>query len=244
VSFPYPLRAFPADGGGPRPAVLVLPGGGYAVLADHEGTDYARWLQGCGLHAFVLDYPVAPQRHPGPLSAATAALAHIRSGDHGLDVDTDRVGVIGSSAGGHLAGCLSVGAAGRDAPRPAFAVLCYPVISFLDEPHVGSAENLLGPAPSAPDLAALSLERLVDDRTPPTFLWSTADDESVPVSNSLRYAQALVDAGVPTELHVLPHGRHGLGLAPDVPEVAGWSRLCEEWLRRGGWASPPEGTPA
>ena len=244
MSFPYPLHAFPAADDGPRPAVLVLPGGGYAMLADHEGTDYARWLRDCGVHAFVLEYPVAPHRHPLPLAAATAALAQIRSGDHGLDVDADRVGVIGSSAGGHLAGCLSVGAAGPDAPRPAFAVLCYPVISLLDEPHVGSAENLLGPDPSEQALAALSLERLVDDATPPTFLWSTADDEAVPVSNSLRYARALVDAGVSTELHVLPHGRHGLGLAPDVPEVAGWSRLCEEWLQRGGWTGPREDSPA
>ena len=118
------------------------------------------------------------------------------------------------------------------------------MISFLDEPGVGSAENLLGPDPSEEARAALSLERLVDDRTPPTFLWSTADDEAVPVSNSLRYAQALVDAGVSTELHVLPHGRHGLGLAPDVPEVAGWSRLCEEWLQRGGWTGPREDSPA
>ena len=118
------------------------------------------------------------------------------------------------------------------------------MISFLDEPGVGSAENLLGPDPSEQALAALSLERLVDDATPPTFLWSTADDEAVPVSNSLLYATALTEQGVSTELHVLPHGRHGLGLARDVPEVAIWCRLCEEWLRRGGWAEPPQGMPA
>ena len=241
---PYPLHAFPADGDGPRPAVLVLPGGGYEMLADHEGHDYAEWLRGLGLHAFVLHYPVAPARHPEPVTAAAAALAYLRSDDHDLAVDPTRVGVIGSSAGGHLAGCLSVGVFGTDAPRPDFAILCYPVISFLDEPHVGSAENLLGPDLTEQDRAALSLERLVDGRTPPTFLWSTADDEAVPVSNSLRYAQALVDAGVSTELHVLPHGRHGLGLAPDVPEVAGWSRLCEQWLQRGGWTGPREDTPA
>jgi acetyl esterase/lipase len=238
------ITAYPAVGGGSRAAVLVLPGGGYQMLADHEGHDYAEWLSGLGLHAFVLRYPVAPARHPEPVTVAVQALAHVRAGDHGLAVDPTRVGVIGSSAGGHLAGCLSVGVAGADAPRPDFAILCYPVISFLDEPHVGSAENLLGPDLSEQDRAALSLERLVDDRTPPTFLWSTADDDAVPVSNSLRYAQALVAAGVPTELHVLPHGPHGLGLAPDLPEVAVWSGLCAEWLRRGGWADPREGTPA
>ena len=126
MSFPYLLHAFPADADGPRPEVLVMPGGGYAMLAEHEGAGYASWLRDCGLHAFVLEYPVAPHRHPLPLAAATAALAPIRSGDHGLHVDADRVGVIGSSAGGDLAGCPSVGAADRDAPRPAFAVLCYP----------------------------------------------------------------------------------------------------------------------
>lgn len=238
------ITAYPAAGGGSGAAVLVLPGGGYQMLADHEGHDYAEWLRGLGLHAFVLRYPVAPARHPEPVTVAAAAQAYVRSGDHGLIVDPTRVGVIGSSAGGHLAGCLSVGVIGAEAARPDFAILCYPVISFLDEPHVGSAENLLGPDLTEQDRAALSLELLVDERTPPTFLWSTADDEAVPVSNSLRYAQALVAAGVSTELHVLPHGQHGLGLAPDEPAVAGWTRLCEEWLQRGGWTGPREGTPA
>jgi acetyl esterase/lipase len=238
------ITAYPAPGGGSRAAVLVLPGGGYQMLADHEGHDYAEWLRGLGLHAFVLRYPVAPARHPEPVTVATDALAYVRSGDHGLAVDPTRVGVIGSSAGGHLAGCLSVGMAGPDAPRPDVTILCYPVISFVSEPHQGSATNLLGPEPTDQALADLSLERRVDARTPPTFLWSTADDEAVPVGNSLQYAKALTEQGVPTELHVLPHGRHGLGLAPDVPEVAGWSRLCEDWLRRGGWAGPVQDLPA
>ena len=213
MSTPYPLDAYPATGDGPRPAVLVLPGGGYQTLADHEGHDYARWLSGLGLHAFVLHDPEA-------------------------------VGVIGSSAGGHLAASLCVGLGGPKTPRPAFAILCYPVISFLREAHEGSAANLIGPEPSPDARAALSLELLVDPQVPPTFLWSTADDEAVPVGNTLRYAKALTEQGVPTELLVLPHGRHGLGLAPDEPAVAGWSRLCEEWLQRGGWTEPCEGTPA
>jgi acetyl esterase/lipase len=238
------ITAYPAPGGGSRAAVLVLPGGGYQVLADHEGHDYAEWLRGLGLHAFVLRYPVVPARHPEPVTAATDALAYVRSGDHGLAVDPSRVGVIGSSAGGHLAGCLSVGVAGPASPRPDFAILCYPVISLLSAPHQISATNLLGPEPSARVLEDLSLELRVDARTPPTFLWSTADDEAVPVSNSLQYATALTDQGVDTELHVLPHGRHGLGLAPDVPEVAIWSRLGADWLRRGGWAEPVQDLPA
>ena len=238
------ITAYPAPGDGSRAAVLVLPGGGYQILADHEGHDYAEWLRGLGLHAFVLRYPVAPARHPEPVTVATDALAYVRSGDHGLAVDPTRVGVIGSSAGGHLAGCLSVGVLEPNAPRPDFAILCYPVISLLSAPHQISATNLLGPEPTAQAVADLSLERRVDARTPATFLWSTADDEAVPVSNSLQYATALTEQGVSTELHVLPHGRHGLGLARDVPEVAIWCRLCEEWLRRGGWAEPPQDMPA
>ena len=239
-----PPEVFSAAGDGVRPAVLILPGGGYQTLAGHEGAGYARWLSGLGLHAFVLAYPVAPHRHPEPIDAAVAALTYVRSGDHGLAVDPQRVGVIGSSAGGHLAGCLSVGVAGPQAPRPDFAILCYPVISFLAESHQGSADNLLGPGSSVAERTALSLETRVDGRTPPTFVWSTADDEAVPVSNSLRYAKALVDAAVSTELHVLPHGRHGLGLAPDEPDVAIWAGLCETWLRRGGWTDPTRGPSA
>lgn len=232
------ISVYPASGGGRRPAVLVLPGGGYGMLADHEGPGYARWLSGLGLHAFVLWYPVAPCRHPAPIEAAVAALDHLRSGAHGLDVDPDRVGVIGSSAGGHLAACLSTGIAGPTAPRPAFAILCYPVISFVSEAHEGSAENLLGSGADPGARAALSAERRVDSRTPPTFVWSTADDEAVPVGNSLSYARALIAQGVPTELHVLPTGRHGLGLAPEEPAVGRWSAMCEDWLRLGGWTLP------
>lgn len=244
MSTPYPLEVHPAAGDGTRPAVLVLPGGGYERLADHEGRDYAVWLSGLGLHAFVLSYPVAPARHPEPVTAARWALDHVRHGDHGLAVDPAAVGVIGSSARGHLAGSLCVGLGGPGSPRPDFAILCYPVISFLSEAHEGSAANLLGPDPSPQARAAASLEGLVDAQVPPTFLWSTADDEAVPVGNTLRYAKALTEHGVPTELLVLPHGSHGLGLAPDEPAVAGWSRLCEEWLQRGGWIGPREGTPA
>ncbi len=216
-----------------RPAVLVLPGGGYQMHADHEGTDYARWLNGLGYHAFVLRYAVAPSRHPQPVDEAWATLSWIRDGDHGVRVSAERVGVIGSSAGGHLAACLSTGLNQTDTARPAFAILCYPVISFNREAHLGSVNSLLGDDSTIAERRALSLELRVDAETPPTFVWATAEDEPVPVWHSLAYYDALVMSGVAAELHVFPHGPHGLGLAPEYPHVARWAPLCADWLAQG-----------
>lgn len=220
----------PSPRPGPRPAALVLPGGGYVGHADHEGMPVAAWLAGLGLHAFVLRYRVHPHRHPAPLDDARRALAWIRDGGHGLAVDTRRVGVVGFSAGGHLAASLA-----NEAQPPALTVLGYPVISFVDAPHEGSVAALLGPGADAEQRAAHSADRHVSPRTPPAFVWHTADDAAVPVGHALRYAAALVDARVPVELHVFPTGRHGLGLAADRPDVARWTDLCEAWLRSSGW---------
>ena len=240
---PRGLSAIPAcpEAGGPRPAILVLPGGGYARQADHEAEPVAHWLAGLGIHAFVLRYRVAPDRHPAPLEDAKEAMLYIRSGQHGLAVDTGRAGVLGFSAGGHLAATLSTAAAtgnpALDVPAavPDLSVLCYPVASMTCETHEGSVKNLLGDAPPSDLLTALSAELNVTPRTPPAFLWHTADDAAVPVSNSLNYARALLAAGVPAELHVFPHGRHGLGLATDVPGPQQWTSLCAAWLQRAGW---------
>lgn len=236
-----PAGSCPAPG--PRPAVLVLPGGGYARQADHEAEPVAEWLAGLGIHAFVLRYRVAPDRHPAPLEDAKEAMLQIRLGSHGLAVDPERVGVLGFSAGGHLAATLSTATAtgsGRlDVPAavPDLTVLCYPVVSYTRSVHQGSVDNLLGSAPSSDVLAELSAERQVTAATPPAFVWHTADDDAVHVRHSLGYAGALMDAGVPAELHVFPHGRHGLGLATDEPGPRQWTALCADWLSRAGWAS-------
>lgn len=234
------------------PAVLILPGGGYAGLADHEAEPVAHWLASLGMHAFVLRYSVSPNRHPQPLLDAKAAMAWIRTGGHGLRVSPGRVAVLGFSAGGHLAATLSTGVPTEDAALdvpaniPDLSILCYPVISFTADVHQGSINNLVGPAEESDNgyanpvreelLHQLSAELNVSASTPPAFLWHTADDVAVPVENSLAYTGALRRAGVAVELHVFPHGRHGLGLAQDTPGVSQWTSLCAAWLRSLGWA--------
>jgi acetyl esterase/lipase len=215
----------------------VLPGGGYAGQAPHESEPVARWLNGLGIAAFVLDYRVAPERHPAPLLDAKQAMRFIRSS---FAVDPGRIGVLGFSAGGHLAATLSAGTpvtGDQTDDRPDLAVLCYPVISFLEVPESGSMRNLLGPDPDESDRELLSPERHIDARTPPTFLWHTADDEAVDVNNSLLYGKNLAERGIPFELHVFPHGKHGLGLGPDDRAVGQWTGLCAEWLAGHGWRS-------
>lgn len=237
---PHALTVIPAVGrsGVPAPAVLVLPGGGYAKQADHEAEPVAEWLASLGLHAFVLRYPLAPHRHPAPLAAAKEAMLWIRGGAHGLSVDPGRVGVLGFSAGGHLAATLSVqvatGTPALDVSGavPDLSILCYPVISFVDSVHQGSVDNLAGVGAAGEDLRELSAELHVTAATPPAFLWHTADDDSVPVSHSLAYAGALSGAGVSAELHVFPHGVHGIGLAVGTPGADQWTALCAAWLNR------------
>lgn len=220
------------------PAMLVLPGGAYERHAPHEGEPVARWLTSLGIHAFVLDYPVAPMRHPAAVDAARDTLAWIRGGDHGLPVDPRRVGVIGFSAGGHVAASLCVGDPGT---RPDLCVLGYPVISFVHQPHERSRVNLLGPGADAELRRRVSPDDHVDERHPPAFLWHTASDTSVPAGHSLRYASALVDHGVPVDLHVFGAGHHGLGLAdqPDAAhlEARRWTVLCAAWLSSAGWVA-------
>lgn len=245
VSIPSNLTFIPARGSesSPRPAVLVLPGGGYGQTSDHEGEPVAEWLAGLGVHAFVLRYRVAPHQHPAPLADAKEAMLWIRDGAHGIAVDLNRVGVLGFSAGGHLAATLSTDTPCGD-PRldvagaiPNLSVLCYPVVSFTNAVHQGSIDNLLGEAPSSELLQRMSAELNVTGATPPAFLWHTADDEPVPVENTFAYARALVKNNVPVEVHVFPHGVHGLGLAGGVDGPNEWTTLCGKWLTRQGWAA-------
>ncbi len=231
----------------PNACIVVCPGGGYAFRAAHEGQPVARWLNTLGLAATVLDYRVAPYRHPIPLGDAQRAIRLVRSRADDWRLDPTRVGILGFSAGGHLAASASTifDAGNPDAAdpiqrfgsRPDAAVLCYPVITTRELTHGESIANLLGPD-ADPDLReAMSLETRVTPQTPPTFLWHTRDDSAVPVENSLLYAMALRKNKIPFALHVFPHGPHGTGLAADVPEVRQWTPLCAAWLKGLGFIS-------
>jgi acetyl esterase/lipase len=236
---PYLL---PADE--PRGAVVVCPGGGYQGRAPHEGEPVARWLNDLGLAAVVLDYRVAPYKHPYPLLDAQRALRLVRQRASDWGIDPGRVGILGFSAGGHLAATVGthIPATTPDHPdpierqsaRPDFMILCYPVITFGEHGHAGVIKNLLGSHPSPELMELMCNEKQVTAETPPAFLWHTADDAAVPVENSLLFAMALRRHKVPFALHVFPSGRHGLGLAPDRPDVAAWKDLCASWLRQIG----------
>ncbi|NQU42428.1 alpha/beta hydrolase [bacterium] len=239
------LEPFPIDTEEPRGAVLICPGGGYGGRAPHEGSVVARRFNADGFHAFVVQYRVAPHRYPAALQDVARALRIIRSRSAEWRVKPDHIAVLGFSAGGHLAGTSGVhfdegdpAAADpidRISCRPDALVLCYPVISSGEFGNQGSFNNLLGTDANEEMRTLLSLEKQVRPNTPPAFLWHTSDDSAVPVENSLLFAQALRRRQISFELHVLPNGRHGLGLAPDQPEVGVWVDLCSSWLKRMGW---------
>jgi acetyl esterase/lipase len=226
------------------PAMIVCPGGGYRTLAaNHEGRQVANYLNSLGIAAFVLRYRLGPRyHHPIELGDAQRAIRLVRSHQADWRIDASRIGIMGFSAGGHLAMTASTrfdagngGAADaldRLSSRPDFAVLGYPVISMTEEwTHKGSRTNLLGDNPD-PELAkALSGERAVTRDTPPTFLFQTNEDAAVPAENAVYYYLALRKAGVPAELHVFEKGPHGVGLANDDPALSEWSTLLANWLR-------------
>lgn len=235
------LVYYPAQNKKSRTAVLIFPGGGYEMLADHEGKGYAEFLNENGYDAFVCYYRVSPDRFPAPLLDARRAMRLIRKNAEKFGIAPDRVAVMGSSAGGNLAALLSTFTeplAGEeeddlmDVPYlPNAQILCYPVITLADEAIVerGSRGNLFGE--NFDGARAVSPEFHVTEKTPPAFLWHTADDDCVPVGNSLLYTSVLRAHGVPVELHVFPHGRHGLGLAKDDPSVGAWTGLLLSWLK-------------
>lgn len=226
----------PDEGLPARTAVIICPGGGYQVLAAaHEGDAVARWLNALGLAAFVLRYRVPGPGHPAPLEDVRAAVRLVRGQAAEFGVAPDRVGLLGFSAGGHLAGCAGLLPGERDA-RLDFLLLIYPVVS-LCEPwaHAGSASALLGESAGREQRAALSLERCADQTAPPVFLVHAEDDPLVPVENSRRLAAALSVVGTTVTAHFYERGGHGFGLGAPGHPAADWPREAEAWLRRGGW---------
>ncbi|WP_134701370.1 alpha/beta hydrolase [Ammoniphilus sp. YIM 78166] len=226
----------------PSGAVIICPGGGYTRRANHEGEPVAKWLNSLGISAFVLHYRVHPYKHPVPLMDAQRAIRVVRNYAKEWNIDASRVGILGFSAGGHLAStagtCFDSGNLAAEDPidricsRPDLMILCYPVITFGEYRHQGSQDNLLGEQASEELRNQLSTERRVTPDTPPTFLWHTMDDASVPVENSFLFASALRKHQVPVELHCYESGRHGLGLAEEHPEAYTWPQLCELWLKK------------
>jgi len=233
------------DAGTPTGAVIVCPGGGYGKRAPHEGDPVARMFNGAGISAFVLHYRIAPHRHPVPLLDAQRAIRLVRQRAEAWRIRPDRIALLGFSAGGHLAATASThfdagdpqadDPVDRESSRPDASILCYAVISFLEFGHVGSMKNLLGEDPPADLRQDLSNELRITPETPPAFLWHTGEDLGVPVQNSLQYAAALREHGVPYSLHVFPQGRHGLGLAAETPGACQWPSLCTAWLKSLGF---------
>jgi len=229
-------------------AVVVCPGGGYGGLAlNHEGKQIAEWLNSLGVAAFVLEYRHRGRGygHPAPLDDAQRAVRTVRAGASQWGIKPDRVGVMGFSAGGHLASTVGThfDAGKPDAAdpiervscRPDFLILCYAVISFTaDYTHAGSRRNLLGDNPDPELVKQFSNELQVTSQTPPTFLFHTDQDRGVPPENSVAFYLALKKAKVPAELHVYEVGRHGVGLAGSIPGTSTWSECCAEWLRGQG----------
>jgi len=224
-----------------RSAVLVCPGGAYGMRADHEGEPIAEWLNTLGISAFVLRYRVAPYQYPCAWLDVQRAMRTIRHHAAQFNIDPTRVGLLGFSAGGHLAANAGTKYdAGnpeandpieQQSSRPDLLVLCYPVITMTDPyTHTGSRSNLIGNTYDLETLEKHSAELNVTSDTPPTFLWHTSNDAGVPVENSLLMAAALHKHGVLFDLHVYAEGHHGLGLADDQPHTAGWTDTCASWL--------------
>jgi len=240
------LPAQPSSGS----ALVVVPGGGYEHLAlDHEGAQIARWLNDRGVAAFVLHYRIAPRYHyPAPILDGERALRYVRAHATEFGISTDRIGIWGFSAGGHLAATVTthfdVGHADAGDPvdrvsdRPNFAVLAYGVLSMEPEiTHPGSRRNLLGANPDPAQVEQFSNEKQVTRDTPPCFLFHTGSDSVVSVENSVRFYAALRQAGIPAELHIFEQGDHGVGLAQKNPQLRRWPDLLDGWLRLHGWIS-------
>lgn len=228
--------------------IIVCPGGGYTRLAEHEGRPVAEWLNSLGVTAFVLKYRLGPRyHHPAPMQDALRAIRLVRARAAEWGLDPQRIGILGFSAGGHVASTAGTHFASgkadakdaieRVSSRPNLMILIYPVITMGDQTHAGSKKNLLGPEPSAELVTLLSNDQQVTRETPATFLVHTSTDTGVPVENSLLFVTALRKAGVPVEFHLYERGRHGFGLGLKDPILATWPDRCADWLRVHGFVA-------
>jgi len=230
----------------PATAVIVCPGGGYNLLAaDHEGRAVAEWLNSIGVSAFVLKYRLKEYGHPAPLRDVLRAVRLLRSDAPRWGIASDRIGVLGFSAGGHLAasaGTLFDEADGRTgatldavSARPDFLVLIYPVIRLTGPyAHTGSGRSLLGAQATPETLERYSLDSRVTKDTPPAFLVHGGTDTAVPPENSVLFSLALRREGVPAELHLYQAGPHGIGLRPGYGPMSDWPKRCAEWMAAKG----------
>jgi acetyl esterase/lipase len=223
-------------------AIVICPGGGYGHLADHEGAPVAEWLNRIGVFGAVLRYRLGPRyQNPAMHHDVSRALRTVRAHAVEWSIEPDRVGVLGFSAGGHLAATVSVhnddgdpnasDPIERHGSRPDVAVLIYPVIEMEGAAHhAGSRRNLLGENPTPELVRHLSPRLHVGPRTPPTFLVHSTDDTAVPIANSLEYAEALKQAGIYVRLYQLSHGGHGYGMGDNDPELSTWRNACYDFL--------------
>ncbi|HEX4265433.1 MAG TPA: alpha/beta hydrolase [Verrucomicrobiae bacterium] len=243
---------FPAADSAGRAAMVICPGGGYAGLAAHEGEGYAHWLASKGITCFVLKYRLgsAGYRYPVELEDGARAIRLVRSRAGEWKLNPNRIGIIGSSAGGHLASMVmthfdagnsnATDVIDRQSSRPDVAVLCYPVITMGKFAHQGSKKNLLGDNPPSALVEETSSELQVTKDSPPCFVWSTSDDTVVPIENTLEFAEALRKARVPFEVHVYEHGAHGLGLGSreyNPQKWHPWVAECTRWLKDQGFVN-------
>jgi len=243
---------FPEPGTANGAAMVICPGGGYSRLAPHEGEGYAHWLTGQGITCFVLKYRLGADgyRYPVELEDGARAIRLVRARAAEWNLDPHRVGIIGSSAGGHVASMVMTHlAAGdpnaqdpveRQSTRPDIAILCYPVISMGKFAHQGSKHNLIGTNPPPALVEETSSELHVTKDSPPCFIWSTDEDRTVSVENTLMFADACRKAGVPFELHVYQRGPHGQGLGThdlkaDPSKWLPWVAECNRWLKEQGF---------
>jgi acetyl esterase/lipase len=242
------LTPYVVESATPTAAIVVCPGGGYGGLASHEGHDYALWLNQQGVSAFVLKYRLGSKgyRHPIMLGDAQRAIRTVRHHAKDWNVDPGRVGIMGSSAGGHLTGTAVThydsGNASATDPvdqqscRPDFGILCYAVVSMGEHTHSGSRRNLLGENPDPKLIEHLSSELQVTEDTPSCFIWHTWDDTAVKVENSLQFAAALRAKGVKFDLHIYEKGRHGIGLQdkPPFDNAHPWAADLAFWFKERG----------